>query len=113
MFGLGYLLASALSGFGIGAVAVLLGRGFLGEGLLKPITMALLQEHTDAYLARVLAAEQGLSAVVQSAAAMLIAACITDVPATVLWASAATGGLLIVIALCVKLRKPAVDHVSG
>ena len=111
LFGLGYLLASALSGFGIGAVA---GLGFLGEGLLKPITMALLQEHTDAaYLARVLAAEQGLSAVVQSAAAMLIAACITDVPATVLWASAATGGLLIVIASCVKLRKPAVDHVSG
>jgi Na+/melibiose symporter-like transporter len=108
LFGLGYLLGSALAGFGIGTVAVLLGFGFLGEGLLKPITMALLQERTDAvYLARVLAAEQGLSAVVQSAAAMVIATCVTDVPATVLWASAATGGLLIVIAWCVKLSR---DH---
>ena len=65
------------------------------------MTMALLQHHTDPdYLARVMAAEQGLSAVVQSAAAMVIAACVvTDAPVTVLWASAATGALLIVIAL--------------
>jgi hypothetical protein len=114
LYGLGYLLASVFSGFGIGAVALWLGLGFLGEGLLKPITMALLQELTDeAYLARVLAAEQGLSAVVQSVAAVVIAACVTDVPATVLWVSAATGGLLIVIALCVRVRAWAVDPVSG
>jgi Na+/melibiose symporter-like transporter len=110
LYGLGYLLASVFSGFGVGAVALWLGLGFLGEGLLKPITMALLQERTRAeYLARVLSAEQGLSAVVQSAAAMVIAACITDTPATVLWVSAATGGLLIAIALCVKLRESHVD----
>jgi hypothetical protein len=113
LYGLGYLLASVFSGFGIGAVALWLGLGFLGEGLLKPITMALLQELTDeAYLARVLAAEQGLSAVVQSMAAVVIAACVTDVPATVLWVSAATGGLLIAIALCVRVRASAVDPAS-
>ena len=101
LFGLGYLMASTVSGFGIGAVALLLGLGFVGEGVVKPMTMALLQHHTDPdYLARVMAAEQGLSAVVQSAAAMVIAACVvTDAPVTVLWASAATGALLIVIAL--------------
>jgi hypothetical protein len=111
--GLGYLLASVFSGFGIGAVALWLGLGFLGEGLLKPITMALIRELTDeAYLARVLAAEQGLSAVVQSVAAVVIAACVTDVPATVLWVSAATGGLLIGIALCVRVRASAVDPAS-
>jgi MFS family permease len=114
VYGLGYLLASVFSGFGIGAVALWLGLGFLGEGLLKPITMALLQELTDAaYLARVLAAEQGLSAVVQSAAAVVIAACVTDVPATVLWVSAAVGGLLIVIALCVRVRSHAGDDFSS
>jgi hypothetical protein len=76
--------------------------------------MALLQELTDAaYLARVLAAEQGLSAVVQSAAAVVIAACVTDVPATVLWVSAAVGGLLIVIALCVRVRSHAGDDFSS
>jgi hypothetical protein len=75
--------------------------------------MALLQELTDeAYLARVLAAEQGLSAVVQSVAAVVIAACVTDVPATVLWVSAATGGLLIAIAVCVRVRASAVDPAS-
>jgi Na+/melibiose symporter-like transporter len=106
LFGIGYLLASALAGFGIGAVAALLGLGFLGEGVLKPITMALLQERTDpVYLARVLSAEQGLSAVVQSVAALAIAACVTDIPSTVLWVSAATGGLLIAIAFCVKVRR--------
>ena len=110
LYGLGYVLASVFSGFGIGAVALWLGLGFLGEGLLKPITMALLQELTEAaYLARVLSAEQGLSAVVQSVAAIVIAACVTDAPATVLWVSAATGGLLIVIALCVKMRTHARD----
>lgn len=31
LFGLGYLIASAVSGFGIGAVALLLGLGFVGE----------------------------------------------------------------------------------
>lgn len=101
LFGLGYLMASVVSGFGIVAVALLLGLGFLGEGLLKPMTMALLQQHTDpAYLARVMAAEQGLSAVIQSAAALLIAACvITGIPSTVLWTSATTGALLIVASL--------------
>jgi hypothetical protein len=75
--------------------------------------MALLQELNDAaYLARVLAAEHGLSAVVQSAAAVAIAACVTDVPATVLWVSAAVGGLLIVIAVCVRVRSHAGDDFS-
>jgi len=113
LYGLGYLLASAFSGFGIAAVAVWLGIGFLGEGLLKPITMALLQERTDpVYLARVLSAEQGLSALIQSAAAVGIAALITDIRATVLWASAGTGALLIAIALCLNLRRLATDAPS-
>lgn len=101
IFGLGYLLASALSGFGIAAVALLLGMGFLGEGLLKSTTMALLHEHTpQIYMARVMAAEQGLSAVIQSAAALAIAACVVNgMPETVLLASAATGGLLISVSL--------------
>ena len=98
LFGLGYLMATAVSGFGIGAVALMLGLGFVGEGLLKPMTMALIQQHCDPqYLARVIAAEQGLSSAVQSAAALVIAACVvTDNPATVLWASAVTGALLVV-----------------
>ena len=115
LYGLGYLLASALSTFGVGAVAVLLGLGFLGEGLLKPITMALLQQLTDTeFLARVLAAEQGLSAIIQSAAAAVIAAFVTDGRSTVLWASAITGSLLIAVAVVVKLRRsPAgVDEVG-
>ncbi|MFY1620956.1 MFS transporter, partial [Micromonospora sp. WMMD736] len=66
LFGFGYLAASAVPGFGIAAVAMALGVGFLGEGLLKPVTTALLQQRADPeYLARVMAAEQGLSAVVQ------------------------------------------------
>ena len=98
LFGLGYLMSTAVSGFGIGAVALMLGLGFVGEGLLKPMTMALIQQHCDPqYLARVIAAEQGLSSAVQSAAALVIAACVvTDNPATVLWASAVTGALLLV-----------------
>jgi len=104
LYGLGYLSASILSGLGVGVVAIVLGLGFLGEGLLKPITMALLQQQTGpVYLARVLAAEQGLSAVVQSATAAIIAAFVTHVPATVLYSSAAAGGLLIAIAMCVRL----------
>ncbi len=38
---------------------------------------------------------------------------VTDAPATVLWVSAATGGLLIVIALCVKMRTHARDVSRG
>ncbi len=101
MFGLGYLLASVVSGFGIGAVALLLGVGFLGEGLLKSTTMALIHLHTHPdYLARVMAAEQGLSAVIQSGAALAIAACVvTGRPGTVLLASASTGCVLITASL--------------
>lgn len=108
LFGLGYLLASVLSGFGIGMVAIMLCVGFLGEGLLKPITMALVQQQADAaFLARVLAAEQGLCAAVQSATAALIAAFVTEARATVLWASGLTGGLLIAVAMAVSLSNAA------
>jgi len=101
LFGLGYLMASAVSGFGIAAVALLLGIGFLGEGLLKSMTMTLIQQRTHPdYLARVIAADQGLSAMIQSATALVIATCVvTDIPSTVLWASAVTGALLIVASL--------------
>jgi hypothetical protein len=101
---------SVLSGFGVGAVAIVLGLGFLGEGLLKPITMALLQQQTDPeYLARVLSAEHGLSAVTQSAVAAIIAGCVTEIPSSVLWVSAATGAVLIAMASCIKLRRAPAD----
>lgn len=101
LFGIGYVLAGTATGFGIGAVALLFGLGYLGEGVIKPLTMAQLQKETDpSYLARVMAAEQGLSAVVQSAAALVIAASLaTANPIAICWASAATGGVLIAMAL--------------
>lgn len=101
LFGLGYILASVVPALGIGMVAVMFGLGFVGEGAVKPFTMSLLQQHADRrFLGRVMAAEQGLSAVVQSSAALVISASVaTAGPTGVLWASAATGALLILIAM--------------
>jgi hypothetical protein len=51
----------------------------------------------------------------QRVSMLMAASCssVTDAPATVLWVSAATGGLLIVIALCVKMRTHARDVSRG
>jgi len=98
ILGLGYLATGLLGHYGLWIAAFVLAIGYLGAGIVRVSTMALLQQKCECdYLSRLLALEQGTTAVVQSAAAVVIAAAVTkEVPQSALTASAVTGLIVII-----------------
>lgn len=83
---------------GLLAVAALLAVAFAGEGIAKPVSLTLLQRRTkSAYLGRIMALEQGLSAAIQTGLTMLIALILIDPSLEGLMLVAAGLGLLALI----------------
>ena len=68
LFSGGIILASWTVSSGLLLTALALGFAFAGEGIAKPVSLTLLQKRiAPEFLGRVMALEQGLSAVVQDA----------------------------------------------
>ncbi|MDA7948086.1 MAG: MFS transporter [Hyphomicrobiaceae bacterium] len=100
LLGFGYAGAALAASYGIWAAAVVFVFGFAGTGTVRVLTMAALQERCEPrHLPHILGLEQGVTAVVQSTAAIVIGAAVSQkAPHEAIVAAIIVGALLIAAA---------------
>lgn len=111
LFGAGYLFAGMPISHTLPMMLMFLCVGYAGSGVVKVLSMAFLQKNTDErYLGRIMSAEQGISAIVESTVALAIGSFAKNAmdPTNALTSSIVLGSLMIVIAVAWSLfvRRP-------